>query len=244
MTTTENKQITSNVLTALDSYEKHLDNASSCINDVSVNVHLAIKSGMITQPNWSKSKTPDSKAINDYAMQFAQDVLSLTDWKKVSSAKKACLRRAIPVGVAISMKDCLATMKKKHISPTGKIWIDSNKANLDVSLNKDGGDTVALSFKDADKWAKNTINYKENADTSSALELAIAKVIAELDKCYDQNGLIDLPNAKCRSKIDVLFNKVRDFKAELNAQAIPSKDEMTAKNINFSNPNVSKAVNQ
>lgn len=237
--TTTNKQITSNVLTALDSYEKHLDNAQSCINDVSVNIHLAIKSGMIAQPNF---KNPDSKKINDFAEKFALEVLSLTEWKKVSNAKKTCLRRAIPLAIATVKTDSLSEVKGKNVSKQGKIYLDGSK--LPEHLNKDNMEVVALTHKDADKWAKNELNFNESKIKSSPLELSIAKLLAELDNCYDDNGLIDLPNANCRSKINALFNRLTEFKQELNAQSTSSKDEMTKANINFDNPNSKKAVNQ
>ena len=236
--TTINKSITSSVLTALESYEKHLDNAQSCINDVSVNIHLAIKNNLIAQPNL---KNADSKMINSFAEKFALDVLGITDWNKTSSAKKTCLRRAIPLGVATVKADALSEVKGKNVSKQGKIYLDGSK--LPEHLNKDNMEVVALTHKDADKWAKTELNFSESKNKSSALELAITKVIAELDNCYDQNGLIDLPNSKCRSVINTLFNKLTTFKAELNAQSTSSKDEMTAKNITFENPNSKKAVN-
>jgi len=166
--------------TQLDSYEANLQSADNCTNKVALDIHDSIKLGF-----FSPSKIKSRSDINPIAEKYCEEFLQ-HDWKKMAKLKKDCIKKAMPIAIALDKKGMVVKNDGKEISPTGGIFVKGN--SVDPSLNKDNYTTVALNFKQLSNLANKELNIVEGKNKSSKLELACSKVLEVLEDCpQDKN---------------------------------------------------------
>ena len=211
MTTTQSRtqsDIIKSSNTQLDSYEANLQSADNCTNKVALDIHDAIKLGF-----FSPSKIKNRKDINPIAEKYTEEFLQ-HDWKKLSKLKKDCIKKALPIAIALDKKSMVAENDGKQISPTGNIFVKGN--SVDTSLNKDNLEKIALNFKQLTNLANKELNITEGKNKSTKLELACSKVIEILDDTPQDKNDNWVFTPKELSKMTMLVNKINKMKAEYN----------------------------
>lgn len=194
--------------TQLDSYEANLQSADNCTNKVALDIHDSIKLGF-----FSPSKIKSRSDINPIAEKYCEEFLQ-HDWKKMAKLKKDCIKKAMPIAIALDKKGMVVKNDGKEISPTGGIFVKGN--SVDPSLNKDNYTTVALNFKQLSNLANKELNIVEGKNKSSKLELACSKVLEVLEDCPQDKNDNWVFSSKELSKMTMLVNKINSMKSEFN----------------------------
>ena len=194
--------------TQLDSYEANLQSADNCTNKVALDIHDAIKLGFFTP-----SKIKNRKDVNPIAEKYTEEFLQ-HDWKKLSKLKKDCIKKAMPIAIALNKKSMVVENDGKQISPTGNIFVKGN--SVDTSLNKDNLEKIALNFKQLSNLATKELGIREGKGKSSKLELACSKVIEILNETPQDDKDNWVFSSKEISKMTMLTNLINKMKAEFN----------------------------
>ena len=218
-----NQGFKAQIIHNLDAHENHLVSADNCASIVAENMAKAYNQKIVGVP-----KLDNAEQVNKACINFVEVALEL-DFKKLSGNKKSCLRKAIVVAVGLVKSGALSEVKGKSLSDTNKLWVDGDflksKNNL-KHLNKDGATQVALGFGQLTSMAKEVLNMKTSKNSSSFLELACSKLMAQLEKMprLEENGYIQFTDKEERA-INLVFNKLTTTKAEINAQRKPRSPE-------------------
>ena len=218
MTNTKNttEGFKAQIIHNLDAHENHMVSADNCASIVAENMAKAYNQKVVGLP-----KLDNAEQVNKACVNFVEVALEL-DFKKLSGNKKSCLRKAIVVAVGLVKSGALSEVKGKSLSDNNKLWVDGDylKSNKNLKhLNKEGATQVALGFTQLTSMAKEVLNMKASKNSSSLLELALSKVMTEIDKMprLEENGFVQF-TVKEERALDLVFKKITKLKAEINSQ--------------------------